>query len=234
MGRVCFCYFFMYGFIPPKLLAPKIMIIYIIGYTTIYYISQIIIWKKQIILSNCLYKTMGGQLLFLMAFPSYMCTVASYYRLYHRALFNIIFILLFSIIFLLSIIYFFLKKYNNTLKTLYSNELPNKMEFFNRLYRWIIEYGGLLIIERRILQWIFGEGFDDFRKEVCLILLPCWTILFIAMSISYLFEFVNAYYLVKYSEEYREHYGFTMTEWYGKYSKQAIAERRMKNKNRVN
>lgn len=208
----------------PKLWIQNALITYTICYWIIYLISQIIICRKQIIISDCLYKITVGQYMILFSFMSLITGVVAFYTLHLPTLLNIFCVF----IFLFNVIYFIQKIYNNTFKILYDKESKNKIKWFDRFYHWIMKYGGILVIGMMILKWLFGKNFDDLEGWACTLLIPVASLLCLNMGVHYLFEFVNAYYLVKYSEEYREHYGFTVSEWYGKYSKRAIQERRMK------
>lgn len=208
----------------PKLWGQKVLITYTICYWMIYLISQIIICRKQIIISNYLYKITAGQYMILFSFMTLITSVSCFYKLHVPIFINIFCVF----VFVFSFIYFLQEVYHDTFKTLYDKESENKIKWFDRFYHWIIKYGGIIVIIIMIIKWLFGKNFDNLEGAICILLMPFASLLCLNMGIYYLFEFVNAYYLVKYSEEYREYYGFTVSEWYGKYSKRAMKERRMK------
>ena len=229
-GVILFLYFLLlfavYNKIP-KLYLTTILLWYTIFYGIIYLLIQIIICRKQIIISDCLYKITAGQFMILFSLMTLISSISYFYKLHLPILLSIFCV----VIFLFSFIYFIKKIYNSTFKILYDQESENKMKWFDRFYRWIMKYGGILVIITMILKWLFGKNFDNLEGWICTLLMPFASVLCLNMGIHYLFEVVNAYYLVKYSEEYRENYGFTITEWYGKYSKRAMRERRMQKKN---
>ena len=124
---------------------------------------------------------------------------------------------------LFSIIYLMRDKSTSLLKLLYGGtgmDSPN-YRLFNRVFRFIVKYGGIVVALWVIFRTIFSDSIRNADSLVgglsVLFLFLVFNILIAAFEIYFMFPYMlQGYYKWKYSEEYRDWEGKSVEEWYGK------------------
>jgi hypothetical protein len=92
---------------------------------------------------------------------------------------------------------------------------------FNRVFRFIVKYGGIVVALWIIFRTIFSDSIRNADSLVggisVLFLFLVFNILIAAFEIYFMFPYMlQAYYKWKYPEEYRDWEGKSVEEWYGK------------------
>ena len=126
-------------------------------------------------------------------------------------------------LFLFTIIYLIRAKSTSLLKLLYGGtgiESPID-KVFNKVFKFIVKYGGLVVALWIIFRTIFSDSIGNADNLVgglgVLFLFLVFNILISAFEIYFMFPYMlQGYYKLKYHEEYREWEGKSVEEWYGK------------------
>ena len=124
---------------------------------------------------------------------------------------------------LFTIIYMIRDKSTSLLNLLYGGtEIESPTDrVFNRVFRFIVKYGGIVVALWIIFRTIFSDSIRNADSligglSVLFLFLVC-NILIAAFEIYFMFPYMlQGYYKLKYPEEYREWEGKTVEEWYGK------------------
>ena len=124
---------------------------------------------------------------------------------------------------LLTIIYMIRDKSTSLLNLLYGGtEIESPTDrFFNRVFRFIVKYGGIVVALWVIFRTIFSDSIRNVDSLVgglsVLFLFLVFNILIAAFEIYFMFPYMlQGYYKWKYPEEYRDWEGKSVEEWYGK------------------
>lgn len=126
-------------------------------------------------------------------------------------------------LFLFTIIYLIRAKSTSLLKLLYGGtgiESPID-RVFNRVFKFIVKYGGIVVALWIIFRTIFSDSIRNADNLVgglgVLFLFLVFNILISVFEIYFMFPYMlQGYYKLKYPEEYREWEGKSVEEWYGK------------------
>lgn len=124
---------------------------------------------------------------------------------------------------LFTIIYMIRDKSTSLLNLLYGGtEIESPTDrVFNRVFRFIVKYGGIVVALWIIFRTIFSDSIRNADSligglSVLFLFLVC-NILIAAFEIYFMFPYMlQAYYKWKYPEEYRDWEGKSVEEWYGK------------------
>lgn len=121
------------------------------------------------------------------------------------------------------IIYLIRDKTNSLLNLLYSGtEIESPTDrLFNRVFRFIVKYGGIVVALWIIFRTIFSDSIRNADSLVgglsVLFLFLVFNILIAAFEIYFMFPYMlQGYYKWKYPEEYRDWEGKSVEDWYGK------------------
>ena len=124
---------------------------------------------------------------------------------------------------LFTIIYMIRDKSTSLLNLLYGGtEIESSTDrVFNRVFRFILKYGGVVVAPWIIFRMIFSDSIRNVDSLVgglsVLFLFLVFNILIAAFEIYFMFPYMlQAYYKWKYPEEYRDWEGKSVEEWYGK------------------
>ena len=114
-------------------------------------------------------------------------------------------------------------KTTSLLKLLYGGtEIESPTDrLFNKLFRFIVKYGGIVVALWIIFRTIFSDSIRNVDSLVgglsVLFLFLVFNILIAAFEIYFMFPYMlQGYYKWKYPEEYRDWEGKSVEEWYGK------------------
>ena len=131
--------------------------------------------------------------------------------------------LVFEGLILFTIIYMIRDKSTSLLNLLYGGtEIESPTDrVFNRVFRLIVKYGGIVVALWIIFRMIFSDSIRNADSLVgglsVLFLFLVFNILIAAFEIYFMFPYMlQAYYKWKYPEEYRDWEGKSVEEWYGK------------------
>lgn len=199
---------------------------YIVWYGIIYTVIQLILCRYQVILSNIFFHFSIGQYMIIFSALCYFFWVVGM----STFAFSSIIIALTTFLSVISILYLMRQEYFEYMQDMY-DEQYHHAAWVERIYlkgkekgnTWIM--GGMFII-----MLISGHPLSNLEGLFCVLFMPMIAIYMLAMAIDETFYSVKMYYLVKYSEQYREYYGLDVSEWYGKYSRRAMKERRFQRK----
>ena len=121
------------------------------------------------------------------------------------------------------IIYLIRDKTTSLLNLLYGGtEIESPTDrLFNRVFRFIVKYGGIVVALWIIFRTIFSDSIRNADSLVgglsVLFLFLVFNILIAAFEIYFMFPYMlQGYYKWKYPEEYRDWEGKSVEEWYGK------------------
>jgi len=121
------------------------------------------------------------------------------------------------------IIYLIRDKTTSLLNLLYSGtEIESPTDrLFNRVFRFIVKYGGIVVALWIIFRRIFSDSIRNADNLVgrlwILFLFLIFDILVSAFEIYFMFPYMlQGYYKWKYPEEYRDWEDKSVEEWYGK------------------
>ena len=124
---------------------------------------------------------------------------------------------------LFTIIYMIRDKCNSLLNLLYGGtEIESPTDrLFNRVFRFIVKYGGIVVALWIIFRRIFSDSIRNADNLVgrlwILFLFLIFDILVSAFEIYFMFPYMlQGYYKLKYPEEYRDWEDKSVEEWYGK------------------
>ena len=124
---------------------------------------------------------------------------------------------------LFTIIYMIRDKSTSLLNLLYGGtEIESPTDrLFNRVFRFIVKYGGIVVALWIIFRTIFPDSIGNADSLVgglsVLFLFLVFNILIAAFEIYFMFPYMlQGYYKWKYPEEYRDWEGESVEEWYGK------------------
>ena len=143
---------------------------------------------------------------------------------------------------LFSIIYLIRDKTTSLLKLLYGGtEIESPTDrLFNRVFRFIVKYGGIVVALWIIFRTIFSDSIRNADNLVgglgVLFLFLVFNILISAFEIYFMFPYMlQGYYKWKYPEEYRDWEGKSLEDWYGKrYVKKHKELLKAKNEEKIN
>ena len=124
---------------------------------------------------------------------------------------------------LFTIIYLIRDKSTSLLNLLYGGtEIESPTDrLFNRVFRFIVKYGGIVVALWIIFRPIFSDSIRNADSLVgglsVLFLFLMFNILIAAFEIYFMFPYMlQGYYKLKYPEEYRDWEGKSVEDWYGK------------------
>ena len=122
-----------------------------------------------------------------------------------------------------TIIYMIRDKSTSLLNLLYGGtEIESPTDrLFNRVFRFIVKYGGIVVALWIIFRTIFSDSIRNADSLVgglsVLFLFLMFNILIAAFEIYFMFPYMlQGYYKLKYPEEYRDWEGKSVEDWYGK------------------